>query len=78
MLINGSFSKWEKVTSELLPGSVLVPVLFNIFMNDLDEGVKGMLFKFAVDTTLSGIANTREVRNKKDIDRLVHWSQNNN
>ena len=35
-------------------------MLFNIFINDLDEEAQGMLAKFADDTKLGGIANTLE------------------
>ena len=54
-------------------------MLFNIFINDLDEGVQGMLIKFADDTKLGGIANTLEDRNKiqNDLDRMEHWAKSN-
>ena len=60
-------------------GSVLDPVLFNIFINDLDEGVQGLLVKFADDKKLGGIANTLEDRNKiqNDLDRMEHWAESN-
>ena len=64
---------WRPVTSGVKPA------LFNIFVGDMDSGIKCTLSKFANDTKLCGMVDMLEERDaiQKDLDRLERWAPAN-
>ena len=50
VVINGVVSGWEKVESGVPQGSVLGPMLFIIFIDDIEDNVASKILKFADDT----------------------------
>ena len=74
--INGSISEEAAVTSGIPQGSVLGPLLFVIYINDLPQIVKNEARIFADDTKLFTRSDNKEARAslQNDLDYLHQWS----
>jgi len=75
--VNGSFSSWIDVISGVPQGSVLGPLLFLIFVNDLSDWVKSSILMFADNTKIwTKIKDTGECDLlQQDRSMLMEWSK---
>jgi len=77
VVVNGVCSKWADVCSGVPQGSVLGPLLFTIFIDDIDEDLKSKIAKFADDTNIGkavkAVRDSEELQ--EDLDKLYIWSQ---
>ena len=76
-MFRGSFSKWVNITSCVPQGSVLGPILFIIFVNDMPDVVNSMLLMFADDTKLYRTITSVHDNNalQQDIDSVSAWGE---
>ena len=76
VVVNGSMSVWRSVTNAVTLGSVLGPVLFNIFVSDMDSGTKCIFSKSADDTKMSSAIDMPEGLDviQMDLDKLEKWA----
>jgi len=79
--INNSFSSWTELLQGVPQGSVLGPLLFNIYLNDLFFALKSLdVCNFADDTTPFACDNSLEVvldKLEKSSDIAIAWFENN-
>lgn len=78
--LDGCLSHSEKVVSGVPQGSVLGPILFLVFINDITLCPQfGRLLLYADDAKISWVTNSTEQRKncQDDINNLVKWSEEN-
>ena len=71
--VENEFSKTMKVTSGIPQGSILGPVLFLIFINDLPECINSISDIFADDTKAFNTCNNSDIL-QEDLKALQEWS----
>ena len=77
VIVNGEYSKAASVSSGIPQGSVLGPILFLIFINDLPEILQSIVKLFADDTKLyrTIVDKNDETILQNDIDQIAAWSE---
>ncbi|KAJ7411527.1 hypothetical protein WISP_102347 [Willisornis vidua] len=70
---------WRPITGGIPQDSILGPVFFNIFINDSDSGLEGILCKSADDTKLGGAADSLKGREapQRDLNKSEDWGISN-
>ena len=71
VIVNGSASSWEDITSGIPQGSVLGPILFLIYINDLPGAVAGLIKLFADDAKVYSTveSNQKELALQNQVTR---------
>ena len=77
VVVDGEASSFVKVTSGVPQGTVLGPLMFLLFTNDIHENLDSTLRLFADDALLYRSINTMNdtIILQNDIDKLVSWSK---
>ena len=77
VVLNGAESVWAPIFSGVPQGSVLGPLLFLIFINDLEDGIKSHVKFFADDTSLFSIVKDpikSATDLNHDLDVIATWA----
>jgi hypothetical protein len=73
VIVGDAVSEKVRVTSGIPQGSVLGPILFLLFINDLPDRVTSRLLLFADDTKIYAMDDLPALQ--ADLDNLAEWSQ---
>ena len=77
VVLNGSYSSYSTIESGVPQGSVLGPLLFLIYINDLEKNIKSNIKFFADDTMLFSIVNDPAISANNlnhDLDIIQRWA----
>ena len=75
--INGSTSSWTSVTSGVPQGSIIGPLMFLLFVNDIPQITSSNIMLFADDTKLWRLIKSIDDVNilQEDLAKIIEWCQ---
>ena len=76
VVVEGEMSEKLKVLSGVPQGTVLGPLMFLLYVNDISTGIRSSIRLFADDCVLYRVIETTEDHNilQQDLNTLVEWS----
>ena len=76
-VVKDEISEWREVKSRVPHGSVLAPIMFLIYINDMTEGVSSYISLYADDAKLlRKIGNHKDCEElQNDINKIYEWSK---
>ena len=77
LLLNGQSSEWASIKAGVPQGSILGPLLFLIYINDLSEGIISDVKLFAGDTSISStVYSTNKTADSlnNDLQKISEWA----
>ena len=77
VIVDGEISNWKSVLTGVPQGSALGPILFLIYINDLEDDISSKVLKFADDTKVfRKVTNDTDKQSlQDDLDKLGKWSE---
>ena len=76
-MLNGQTSNWKEVLAGVPQGSILGPLFFLIFINDIPEGIKSNINFFADETSIFFVLKDNERDSailSEDLNLIPNWA----
>ena len=77
VVLNGQTSNWKEVLAGVPQGSILGPLYFLIFINDIPEGIQSNIKTFADDTSIFSVLKDNERDSailSEDLNLISNWA----